>query len=230
MASLGGPNIITDGLVLALDTASPRSYPGSGTTIKDLSSSGLDGTLVGSPPFSTDDGGILDFDGSSDYITCGTTDAVDLIQNKTNFTLGIWFKMDALGSLRGLIGTLNYSCTKNLGLVAHNGNLNFYNDTTTCYNVNVSGIETGKWLYGVGTYDGTTTRTYMFKDNVLSQASGTSKSGATLTFSSDFQVWGDQHGGNYTDCKGGIAHVYNRTLSQTEIEHNYNIFKSRFGL
>ena len=113
-----GPHIITDGLVLALDTAAPRSYPGSGTTINDLSSSGLNGTLVGSPPFSTDNSGILDFDGSSDYITCGTTDAVDLIQNKTNFTLGIWFKMDALGSLRGLIGTLNYSCTKNLGLVA----------------------------------------------------------------------------------------------------------------
>ena len=225
-----GPHIVTDGLVLALDTASPKSYPGSGTTINDLSPSGLDGTLVGSPPFSTDNSGILDFDGSSDYITCGTTDAVDLIQNKTNFTLGIWFKMDTLGSLRGLIGTLNYGCTKNLGLVANSGNLNFYNDTTTCYSVNISGVVTGKWLYGVGTYDGTTTRTYMFKDGSLSQASGTGKSGASNTFSSDFQVWGDQYGPYYTDCKGGVAHVYNKTLSQTEIAQNYNALKSRFGL
>lgn len=230
MAFHYSPKTVTDGLVLALDTANSKSYPRSGNTINDLSSSGLNGTLVGSPPFSTNNQGILDFDGSSDYITCGTTDAVNLIQNKTNITLGIWFNMDALGSLRGLIGTLNYSCTKNLGLVAHNGNLNFYNDTTTCYNVNVSGIETGKWLYGVGTYDGTTTRTYMFKDDSLSQASGTGKSGATLTFSSDFQVWGDQNGANYTNCKGGVAHVYNRTLSQTEIEQNYNALKTRFGI
>ena len=55
MAFFRGPNIVTDGLVLALDTASPRSYPGSGTTINDLSSSGLNGIFdsVGSPPFST---------------------------------------------------------------------------------------------------------------------------------------------------------------------------------
>ena len=230
MAFFRGPNIVTDGLVLALDTASPRSYPGSGTTIKDLSGSGIDGTLVGSPPFSTDNGGILDFDGIDDYITCGTSTAVNLIQNQTNFTLGVWFKMDALGTLRGLIGTLNYSCTKNLGLTANGTSLSFYNDTTTCYNVSVGGVETGKWIYGVGTYDGTTTKTYMFKDGSLSQADGAGKSGPTLTFTSDFQVWGDQNGSIETDCKGGIAHVYSRTLSQTEIEQNYNAQKSRFGL
>ena len=231
MAFSRGPSIVTDGLVLALDTANHKSYPGSGTALKDMSGSGLNGTIVGSPPFSTDNGGILDFNGSSDYVTCGTTDAVDLIQNQTNFTLAIWFKMDALASLRGLIGTLNYNCTKNLGLVANNTSLSFYNDTTTCYAVNLgSYVEVGKWIYAVGTYDGTTTRTYGFKDGVLTQASGTSKSGATLTFSSDFQVWGDQYGSNYTDCKGGVAHVYNRTLSQTEIEQNYNSIKSRFGL
>ena len=230
MGGIAGPNILTDGLVLVVDTASSRSYPGSGTTIFDLSKNELDGTLVGSPPFSTDNSGILDFDGSSDYITSGTSDALDLIQNKSNFSLGIWFKMDTLGSLRGLLGTLNYSCTKNLGLVADNGFLRFYNDTTTCYNIGVSGIEVGKWLYGVGTYDGTTTRTYMFKDNTLYQASGTGKSGSTNTFASAFQIWGDQYGPYYTDCKGGIAHVYNRVLTQTEIEQNYNATKKRFNL
>ena len=226
-----GPNIVTDGLVLALDTASARSYPGSGTTIKDLSGSGLDGTLVGNISFLSDDSGILDFDGIDDYITCGTSTAVDLIQNKTNFTLGIWFKMDALGSLRGLIGTLNYYCTGNLGLVASGATLSFYNDTTTCSSVNINNfVEVGKWIYAVGTYDGTNTRTYGFKDGNLTQTSGTAKSGATNTFSSDFQVWGDQNGDIETDCKGAIAHVYNRTLSQSEIEQNYNAQKSRFGL
>jgi hypothetical protein len=226
-----GPNIVTDGLVLALDTASARSYPGSGTTIKDLSGSGLDGTLVGNVSFLTDNSGILDFDGIDDYITCGTSTAVALIQNKTNFTLGIWFKMDVLGSLRGLIGTLNYYCGGNLGLVASAGSLTFYNDTTTCVNTTISSfVEIGKWIYAVGTYDGTNTRLYGFKDGALSSASITTKTGNTNTFSSDFQVWGDQNGSNLTDCKGAIAHVYNRTLSQAEIEQNYNAQKSRFGL
>jgi hypothetical protein len=229
MGAYGGPDIITDGLVLALDTASARSYPGSGTTIKDLSGSGLDGTLVGNISFLTDNSGILDFDGIDDYITCGTSTAVDLIQNKTNFTLGIWFKMDVLGSLRGLIGALNYSCTRNLGLTANGSTLSFYNDTTTCVSTDINSfVEIGKWIYAVGTYDGTNTRLYGFKDGALSSANGTTKTGNTNTFSSDFQVWGDQNGSKLTDCKGAIAHVYNRALSQAEIEKNYNAQKNRF--
>ena len=31
-----GPNIVTDGLVFAVDAGSERSYPGSGTTATDL--------------------------------------------------------------------------------------------------------------------------------------------------------------------------------------------------
>ena len=47
-----GPNIVRDGLVLALDAASPRSYPGSGTTWYDLSGNGNDFTIAGSPTYS----------------------------------------------------------------------------------------------------------------------------------------------------------------------------------
>ena len=226
-----GPNIVTDGLVLALDTASARSYPGSGTIINDLSGSNLNGTLVGNISFLTDNSGILDFDGIDDYITCGTSTAVALIQGKTNITLGIWFKMDVLGSLRGLIGTLNYSCSRNLGLVASGTTLQFYNDTSTCNAINIdSAVEVNKWIYAVGTYDGTNTKLYCFKNGELLSVNSTSKTGNTNTFSSDFQVWGDQNGSILTDCKGAIAHVYNRTLSQAEIEQNYNAQKSRFGL
>ena len=82
MGIFRGPNIVRDGLVLALDTASARSYPGSGTTINDLSGSNLNGTLVGNISFLTDNSGILDFDGVDDYITCGTSTAVNLIQIK----------------------------------------------------------------------------------------------------------------------------------------------------
>ena len=40
------PRIVTDGLVLCLDAANKRSYPGAGTTWTDLSSSKANGTLV----------------------------------------------------------------------------------------------------------------------------------------------------------------------------------------
>ena len=47
-----GPNIVRDGLVLALDAASPRSYPGSGTTWFDLSGNGNNHSIVNTPTYS----------------------------------------------------------------------------------------------------------------------------------------------------------------------------------
>ena len=37
MGTFAGPDIVTDGLVLSLDAASTRSYPGTGLTWSDLS-------------------------------------------------------------------------------------------------------------------------------------------------------------------------------------------------
>ena len=60
------PRIVTDGLVLCLDAANARSYPGTGTTWTDRSASGYSGTLTNGPTFSTDGGGCFVFDGSND--------------------------------------------------------------------------------------------------------------------------------------------------------------------
>ena len=45
MAFFRGPNIVTDGLVFAVDAGSARSYPGTGTTTTSLVSSNT-GTLT----------------------------------------------------------------------------------------------------------------------------------------------------------------------------------------
>ena len=45
MGTFTGPNIVTDGLVLSLDAASARSYPGSGSTWSDLSGNNFDFTI-----------------------------------------------------------------------------------------------------------------------------------------------------------------------------------------
>ena len=61
------PSLITDGLILNLDAGDASSYSGSGTTWTDLSGEGNHLTLSGSPSYSTDNGGYLNFDGSNDY-------------------------------------------------------------------------------------------------------------------------------------------------------------------
>ena len=66
MATNGGPNIIEDGLVFAVDATNKKSYPGSGTTWTDLAGNNI-GTLTNSPTFDSGNGGNLVFDGTDDY-------------------------------------------------------------------------------------------------------------------------------------------------------------------
>ena len=60
------PSIVTDGLVLCLDAANKRSYPGTGTVWTDLAEDN-DLTLHNSPAFQTNNGGRFQFDGTDDY-------------------------------------------------------------------------------------------------------------------------------------------------------------------
>ena len=75
-----GPHIITDGLILALDAASPKSYPGSGTTWYDLTTNSLDATLYNGVSFSTNKQGTMVFDGVNDYgqISSSTLTAINI--------------------------------------------------------------------------------------------------------------------------------------------------------
>jgi len=229
MATSYQPKIVTDGLVLCLDAGDRKSYSGSGTTWTDRSGNGNSGTLVNGPTFNSGNGGSIYFDGVDDDCNIESS-AVSIIQGQTNFTIGVWVKMVATGTLKGLIGTLNYGCGANLGLTASGSSLYFYNDTAACVSTSIgSWVETGKWLYCVGTYDGTTTKVYGYKDGVLSTNSGTVKSGAANTFSTTFRVFGD-HNAIRTNCYGAVAFAYDRVLTAAEILQNYNATKSRFSL
>lgn len=68
--------IITTNLVQHLDAGNSSSYSGSGTTWSDLTSSGVDGTLVNSPSYSSSEGGgSFLFDSVDDYVKFPYDDA-----------------------------------------------------------------------------------------------------------------------------------------------------------
>jgi hypothetical protein len=81
------PSIVTDGLVLALDAANIKSYPGSGTAWTDLSGFGNTGTLVNGPTYSSANGGSIVFNGVDDYAITSTI---------TNYkSLNMWVYLDS---------------------------------------------------------------------------------------------------------------------------------------
>ena len=60
MPSHYGPKTTTDSLIVRLDPADKNSYPGSGTTVTDLTGNGHNGQLTTAPTFSTLAGGCFD--------------------------------------------------------------------------------------------------------------------------------------------------------------------------
>ena len=70
------PRIVTDGLVLCLDAASKRSYPGTGATWYDISGNGNHFNLYNTPTFDSDNGGSISFNGTDEYAR--STNTIDL--------------------------------------------------------------------------------------------------------------------------------------------------------
>jgi hypothetical protein len=228
------PPIVTNGLVLALDAANPKSYVSGSVIWRNLTNSLISGSLVNGPTFNNQNGGSIEFDGVNDYVTTNP-EAKNLIQGQTNITIGITFQLDTIDVLRGLIGTLVYACGSNLGLVVSTGgSLQFYNDYGpaaggTCYPVALGNyVTTGIWINAVATYNGTTTTLYGIKNGILTKTTGTAKSGSTNIFSRDFEIM--RGGSYYSDGRVANAFVYNRTLTEQEVLQNYNATKGRFGL
>ena len=91
MAGSTGPKTVTDGLVLSLDAANKKSYPGSGTTWYDLSGNGFNFTLDGSGITWNSSGYFSLADGGATYN--------GVITNNTLCTFIFWIKTTDAQSL-----------------------------------------------------------------------------------------------------------------------------------
>ena len=236
MATAYSPKIITDGLVLCLDAADRKSYGGSGTTWADRSGEGNNGTLLGSPVYSTANSGTLTFDGSeSDYATIGLGSDYPYPYH----TFEIWVNTPALGgnNLDGLFG-LDYGRAVN---ITTNGNISYQlyyqmsSPNATVVSVTTTNINAvdGKWHHIICSR-GTTNYEIWF-DGVLKKTGGNggqpSWSGLNQWSSMAARIAENPNnvGYNYSG-KIGAARMYNRQLTSAEVLQNYNATKSRFEL
>ena len=84
---------VTDGLVFNVDAGDDDSYPGTGTNWYNLEDLSVVGSLVGSPPFNPNDGGLLTFDGTGDYVNFGDLSLVNF-NNTDTFSVEVWANPD----------------------------------------------------------------------------------------------------------------------------------------
>jgi hypothetical protein len=213
------PSIVTDGLVLCLDAANTKSYPGSGTTWTDLSGNGNNGTLVNGVGYSGDNFGSLSFDGVDDYVDC-------LAQSSGSFTQSGWIKTNNVSTYRSIVSWGEHSTQKDrtLWLEASTGRPALYFYATN--NNMITGTKNcadNNWHYVVGTWDGTTGKVYV--DGYLENSGSLTASAYTYSSTNI----GRNISGGY-NFNGNIAQVsiYNIALTPQEIQQNYNALKGRF--
>ena len=218
-------SIVTSGLVLALDAANTKSYPGSGTTWRDLSGNGNNGTLVNSPTYSSANGGSLVFN-HTNYINLG--DPASLRFGTGDWSFECWLKINSLsygGSDAITIASKGYS--SGFEVFWYGGVLSTWiANTNTSYGIS-SDWAINTWYHIVfskisGVY------TVYKNANYYSQSSNTSNISATGI------SWfiGARSGDGSLAFDGSIpvARMYNKGLSTAEISQNYNALKSRYGL
>ena len=217
MGISGGPNIIEDGLILALDAADRNSYPGSGTTWRSMSG-GTSSATITSPVFTTEGGG---------GFTSGVTSYPAVTQaNPTQLTLEVTLRLVTTVNFEGYLryGDPGSSLTDRITFRGTSGNLlqiYVYGNTTV-----------GSTLVNLGAYNVSTTKILTTSlDNLGIGRFYINGSLVQTSTVANFTSWqiststGILIANYYSNLR-----VYNRALSASEVLQNYNAQKSRFNL
>ena len=243
MATRYSPKIVTDGLVLCLDAANSRSYPGTGTAWYDIAGKGSvpggAGTKVG-PTFSAEGGAggtkSFDFDGTNDYF------AIPQFDYTGTHTLEWWFKADLSekysGGYAGHMLCWGYTPTVRIFLMT-DGSIKAYlhntNGSITAHASNAS-VAAEEWTHIAYTADYSASEANVYINSSLTDSAIDISAlgswvydGASNAY--DFIDFGRNVNNNNIFFNGRLTNlkIYNRVLSLAEIQQNYNAQKGRFG-
>jgi hypothetical protein len=222
----GSKPIVTNGLVLALDAGNPLSYPGSGTTWRDLSGKQANVTLFNGPSFvNNGPGSYLLFDGSNDY--GNTTVAVNDTATGDKCCFECW----CYGPMNN--GTMLMAWGTGVqDIFIFNGGIGF-----NTYNSDVYGIAAAplvnKWNhFTINFYRGDYTQGSIYVNSIRQtlQFFNASQNTSNARFAGGVLQIGAGGDGYFGNWRFNSVRVYNKELSAQEVSQNYNATKTRFGL
>lgn len=218
MAFSHSPKIPTSGLVLAWDAANPKSYPGSGATIYDLSGNGNNGTLVNSPGY-----------------TKSATAGVNVITFNAASQQWIYSATPNMASTTStVIGAARYSSVVNARTIngyANNWLMGHWDGTTLNYYAQgwISAVDNGPsdtdWrIYStLNNQPADSWSLYANNSLVVSNAAGSQGP-------SGIAVGRYPAGTEYLTGEFSFVFVYNRILTTQELTTVYESFETRFEL
>ena len=200
--------VFPSGMTMLLDAGNTSSYPGTGTTWTDLSGSGNNMTLAGSPTFQTANGGVLRF-------TNAQSATSTLNYSTNNFTIITGSRLTGGANARVVTASGN------------NWLLGPYSSYSQAYYAN-------GWVHYSGSTD-TAWRIFGATENYsANQRSFYVNNTAVVTNSTagtaGFNGLGVNVIGENSNCEVSFIAVWNRILTTTEMTVVYNAYKGRLGL
>jgi hypothetical protein len=220
--------IVKSGLVLHLDAAIPESYSGSGTTWTDLSGNGNNGTLVNGVGYVGTNGGSLSFDGVNDYVNFSSEILTNAV---TAISCLMWIYPNSDGVVLAILGqsTINTSYHHSAIEIGSSGQLRmsmWHGGLTNRIN---STLSLNTWNNVGFTYAGTTFIGYL---------NGSSVGTTTFTWSKPSNIYfgimstesTNMGTSAYGDGNVSNIQVYNRALSASEIQQNFDALRNRYGI
>ena len=221
-------------LYASYDPADEDSYPGTGTSLFDLSGNGNTLTLNGGVESGYNSNGWFNYDGVNDTASVASTTV------SGDCSIGAWYKItgddDSLQMITGTLGSalvgmqVYYNCAST--------NNRFFarvqdsDGTATAMSIPEASltISTGTWYYVCASWNNTTHELihYIFASSGLAGSNSVTSTGIdTTTTSTADIVLGAPTYYAYGDI--GEAHIYNEVLSQTQFTTIYNNTKARYG-
>jgi hypothetical protein len=240
------PELIKNGQVLLLDAGNQNSYSGSGTLWSNLGSgsSVYNTTLFNSPSFTNN--GL-----SSYFLFNGTDQYGDMVRPvQDSFSWCILFNTTQIsgdpdaaawysnGNPQIIGGDIN-GTTNDYGISIGIGTTFFGTGYSAVpIDVTIKSITNtfndGNWHYLVATKNKTTNKMELYMDGVLNSIDYNGND-TTLDACSTIRIAAESFDGllpppgNYFEGKIAVVQAYNRVLSSSEINNNYNYLKSRYS-
>ena len=212
------PKIVTDGLVLCLDAANRKSYPGTGTTWLDRSGNSNHGTLTNSPTFSGTNGGIIVFDGVDDNISFTTS---NLVVN----TVSLWLYIRAAqnGAIICSGSDVYGSSSWEWSIFIYESNIYFRGNAGNFGNINYPASNyVNKWV-NFTLIRNLNSLSYLYENGIYKNQASESSSANT----NQLRIG---KAGAAASINVGNTLIYNRALSASEILQNFNATRGRYGV
>ena len=232
-----GPHIVTDQLVLAMDAASARSYPGSGVYWYGLTENENQATLQNGPTFV--DNNYISFDGINDYAPF-TTEYAFTTGNGTMFSLEMWFQMRTLPTAQyAANGHIWGGENGNDVVVILNPASGGISKGIICYDdsrynaamMTTGGFAANTWYQWVITGNGTNnTVTHYINGELDRGPTGVSPTSQYVKPWDGTRFAYDARWSAYSTLNMSIARQYMKELTAAEVAQNFNAQRLRFGL